>query len=98
MTIAIKDIANTGLRSDGSRLLYALIAFPKPAPVSPVIISAMIVVLRDKAKLEANPTMIYGEAIGTLILNNGIGPPLVSIFRISLISCGTLLIPPTIDS
>lgn len=86
MKIAIKEIANTGLRSDGSKLLYARMAFPSPAPVSPVMISAMIVVFKDKAKLEANPTMIYGEAIGTLILNNGTKPPSVSIFKTSFIS------------
>ena len=98
IVIAITDTANTGVRSDGSRLRYALIAFPKPAPVSPVMISAIIVVLSDKAKLDANPTMIYGKAIGTLILNNGTRPPFVSILNISMISWGTLLIPPTMDS
>lgn len=82
----MSDIAKTGLRSVGSKLRYALIAFPKPGPVSPVMISAMIVVFKDKAKLDANPTMIYGEAIGTLILNIGIRPPFVSILRISFIS------------
>ena len=98
IVIAITDTANTGVRSEGSRLRYALIALPKPAPVSPVMISAMIVVLRDKAKLDANPTMIYGEAIGTLMTNRGTRPPFVSILNISMISWGTLLIPPTMDS
>lgn len=98
MTIAINDIANIGERSVGSKLLYALIALPNPYPVSPVMISAMIVVLRDKAKLEAKPTMIYGEAIGTLIFIKGISPPSVSILNTSFISWGTLLMPPTIDS
>ena len=58
ITIAINDTANIGVRSVGSRLRYALIAFPKPYPVSPVMISAMIVVFKDKAKLEARPTMM----------------------------------------
>ena len=86
MTMAITDTANIGVRSVGSRLRYALIAFPKPYPVSPVMISAMIVVFKDKAKLEASPTMMYGEAIGTLILNRGTRPPFVSILKMSLMS------------
>lgn len=98
MNIATREIANIGLRSVGSRLRYALMAFPKPYPVSPVMISAMIVVFKDKAKLEARPTMIYGAAIGTLIMNKGFKPPLVSTFNASVISLGTLLMPPTIDS
>ena len=55
--IAIIDTANIGVKSVGSKVRYALMALPKPYPVSPVMISAIIVVLSDKAKLEANPTM-----------------------------------------
>lgn len=86
MNIAMSEMAKTGVKSAGSKLRYALIAFPSPAPVSPVMISAMIVVFKDKAKLDANPTMIYGEAIGTLTLNKGTRPPSVSILITSFIS------------
>ena len=95
MMIAIKAMENIGVRSLGSLFLATLIAPPSPGEVCPVMISAMISVLKERAKLLSTPKPIYGRARGILIFVSVEKNVAESTLVAHLISNGMALMPET---
>lgn len=94
----MREYAKIGTIFVGSFFCAADIALPKPFLVSPVIISAIISILKERAKLEAKPTRIYGIASGSLTLKAVPKNEAPSTRVASIISDGTFDIPEDIDS